>query len=74
MNYKHKYLTYKHKYLNLQNIIYHTKLLSGGGTILQWYPMKSNQLYIQAVVDPHSHLGEEINTRLTKQRLSAFLN
>jgi len=67
MDYKQKYLKYKQKYINLQNIIYHTRLLSGGaGPILPWFPMRSNQLYIEAVIDPNSHLGKEITARLTK--------
>jgi hypothetical protein len=67
MDYKQKYLKYKQKYIVLQNIIYHTRLLSGGaGPILPWFPMRSNQLYIEAVIDNNSHLGKEISTRLTK--------
>ena len=57
MSYKEKYLKYKNK-----NI----ELLSGGGIILPWFPMPSTQLYIEAVIDPASHLGGEIISRLGK--------
>ena len=51
MNYTEKYLKYKKKYI---------EVLSGGGMVLPWFPMRSNQLYIQVVIDPASHLGKEI--------------
>jgi hypothetical protein len=66
MDYKHKYLKYKQKYNNLQNLLYHTRILSGGGLILPWFPMRSNQLYIEAIIDPVSYLGTELNFRLTQ--------
>jgi len=58
MDYKKKYLKYKKKYIELQN------LLNGGALILPWFPLRSNQLYIEAVIDPESHIGSEIIDRL----------
>ena len=70
MDYKQKYLKYKTKYTDLQNLIKQYKILYGGALILPWFPMKSNQLYISAIIDPQSFLGSEIIARLTKLGIS----
>ena len=63
MDYKQKYLKYKKKYMELQNIINHTKILSGGGPVLPWFPLQSNQLYIEAVINLESFIGSEYKNR-----------
>ena len=62
MDFKQKYLKYKQKYLELKEQL-------GGGVILPWYPVNSFQLYIEAVIDPKSHLGREITQRLSKMKI-----
>lgn len=57
MDFKQKYLKYKQKYIELKEQL-------GGGIILPWFPVQSWQLYIEAVIDPASHLGTEITRRL----------
>ena len=63
MDYKQKYLKYKEKYIEFK------KILHGGALILPWHPMKSNQLYISAVIDPASYLGGELIQRLKALQL-----
>lgn len=63
-DYKQKYLKYKQKYLELRS------KLQLGGAILPWFPVQSCQLYIEAVIDPVSHLGREITQRLGRLHIA----